>query len=108
MMQKGQIKQVLETLGLDVGTANRKLTHAEGKPLAKHVHGEPASGDFNNTSVVGMLLYLAGHTHPDITCTVSCAARYMFYPKLVHEYALKQISRYLKSISHKGLIIEPS
>ncbi len=56
MSQKGLIKQVLETLGLDVGTLNGKFTPAKGKPLAKHVHGEPTSGDFNYRSVVGMLL----------------------------------------------------
>ncbi len=53
---------MLETLGQNVGTPNGKFTLAEGKPLAKHVHGEPASGDFNYSSVVGMLLYLARHT----------------------------------------------
>ncbi len=47
MTQKGLIKKVLGTLGLNVGTANGKFTPDKGKPLAKHVHGEPASGTFN-------------------------------------------------------------
>ncbi len=47
MMKEGLIKQVLKTLGLDVRTANGKLTPHKGKTLTKHVHGEPASGDFN-------------------------------------------------------------
>ncbi len=47
MTQKGLMKKVLETLGLDVGTENGKLTPAKGNPLAKHTHGEPASGNFN-------------------------------------------------------------
>ncbi|KAL7462916.1 hypothetical protein ACHAXS_003296 [Conticribra weissflogii] len=38
--------------------------------------------------MVGMLLYLAGHMHPDINYAVNCAARYIFCPKLVHEHAL--------------------
>ncbi len=50
---------MLETLGLDVGSGNRKFTPAIGKTLAKLVHGEPASGDFDYSSVVGMLLYPA-------------------------------------------------
>ncbi len=62
MMHKGLIKQVLETLGLDIGTSNGKFTPAKRKPLAKHVCREPTSGDFNYSSVVGMFLYLAGHT----------------------------------------------
>ncbi len=67
MMQQGLIKQVFKTLGLNVGTSNGKFTPVEGKSLAKHAHEEPASGNLNYSSVVGMLLYLAGHTHPDIT-----------------------------------------
>ncbi len=50
MKQKGLIKRVLQILGLDVGTANGMLTPAKVKPLAKHVHGEPASS--NSTTVV--------------------------------------------------------
>ncbi len=86
-MQKGQIKYVIETLGLDIETANGKFTNAKGKPLAKNVHGEPVSGDFNYISMVGMLLYLAGYTHPDITYAVNCPTRYMFCPKFVHKHA---------------------
>ncbi len=68
----------------------------------------PASGGFNYSSVVGMLLYLAGHTCPDITHAVNCAAKYMFCPKLVHEQALKQIGCFLKATADKGLIMKPS
>ncbi len=73
MSQEGLIKQVLETLGLDDKTANGKFTPAKGKPLVKHVLGEPAFGYYNYSSVAGMLLY-AGHTFPNITYTVNCAA----------------------------------
>ncbi len=102
MTQKSLIKQVLETLGLSVGTANGEFTPAKGEPLAKHVHREPASGDFNYSSVVAMLLYLAGHMHPDITYAVNCAARYMFCPKFMIEQALNQIGCYLKATADKG------
>ncbi len=37
-MQKGLIKPILETLGLNVETSSEKFTPAEGEPLAKHVH----------------------------------------------------------------------
>jgi len=43
-----------------------------------------------------MLLYLSGHTHPDITFAVNCCACYMFCPKHSHELALKRIGCYLK------------
>ncbi len=57
LMQKDLIKQVLENIGLDVGAANGKFTSPKGKPLAKNVQGEPASGDFNYSSVVGLQMY---------------------------------------------------
>ncbi len=108
MTQRGLIKRVLETLGLDVGTLNGKFTPAKGKPLVKHVHGEPASGNFNYSSVIGMLLYLADHSGPDITYAVNCATRYMFCPKLVHKHALKGIGCYHKATFDKELIMTPS
>ncbi len=106
-MQKGLKKQVLETLGLYAGIANGKFSPSKGKPLAKHLHGEHASGNFNYISVGGMLLYLAGHTCPDITYAVNCDARYIFFPELVHKQALKQICLHLKATADKGLIMKP-
>ncbi|KAL7448319.1 hypothetical protein ACHAXS_000145, partial [Conticribra weissflogii] len=108
MMQKRLIKQMLETFVLNIGTANGKITPAKGKPLAKHTHGEPGSGNFNYISVVGVFFYLAGHTCPDITYAFICAARYMFCPKIVHKDALKRIGHYLKATSDTGLIMKPS
>ena len=107
MKQTGLIDRVLDALGLDVGTVNGKATPAENAPLTKDEDGDPASGDFNYASVVGMLLYLAGHSRPDITYAVNCAARYMFCPRRSHEEALKRIGRYLKATRHRGLVVNP-
>ncbi len=54
---------------------------AKGKLPANHAHGEPASGDFNYSSVVGILLYLAGHTCRAITYDVNYPARYICFAK---------------------------
>jgi hypothetical protein len=81
MKQTGLIDRVIETLGLDVGTVNGKATPAERAPLVKDEDGPIASGDFSYSSVVGMLLYLSGHSRPDIAYAVNCAARYMCCPK---------------------------
>ncbi len=62
------------------------------------VWGYPAAKGFSYSSVVGVLLYLSGHTRPDITYAINCCARYMFYPKHSHELALKRIGRYLSRI----------
>ena len=67
-----------DALGLNVGLVNGKATPAEHAPLTKNEGGPPASGSFNYASTVGMLLYLSGHSRPDITYSVNCAARYMF------------------------------
>ncbi len=62
MKQTGLIKRVVEALGLDDGYTKRKHTLAESKPLVKDADREGVHGGFSYSSVVGMLLYLSGHT----------------------------------------------
>ncbi|KAL7476808.1 hypothetical protein ACHAW6_002645 [Cyclotella cf. meneghiniana] len=59
-------------------------------------------------SVVGMMLYLAGHMRPDIAYAMNCCACYMFAPHLAHKVALKRIGRYLKAARDKDPIFNPS
>ena len=108
MTQCGLIDRVLEALGLDSGQEHGKWTPTELKPLVRDEDGEAPTGSFSYPSVVGMLLYLSGHSRPDIAYAVNCAARYMFAPKASHEKALKRIGRYLKATRDKGLILTPS
>ena len=107
MKQTGLIDRVIETLGLDTKLSKNKYTPAEHKPLVRDEDGEPFSGDFSYASAVGMLLYLSGHTRPDIAYAVNCCARYMFAPRNIHEIAIKRIGRYLKATRDKGLILNP-
>ncbi len=74
----------------------------------KDADDEPVLGDFSYSSVVGMLLFLAGHTRFDIAYAVNCCARYMFCPKQSHELALKRIGQYLKATRDCGLVLNPS
>ncbi len=108
MKQEGLTLCIIEAIGLDVGTVTPKWTPAEAALLVKDAEGALATGAFSYSSVVAMLLYLSGHTPPDIAYTVNCAAWYMFCPKKSHEKALKQIGRYLKATCNRGLIINPS
>ncbi|KAL7455816.1 hypothetical protein ACHAXS_000366, partial [Conticribra weissflogii] len=71
------------------------------------MHGEHASSDFNYSSVVGMLLHLAGHTCHYIFNASTCAARYLICPMLLYEHALKQIGHYVKATADDGLIMKP-
>ena len=75
--------------------------------MTKDEDGEPAQEYFSYTSVVGMLLYLSGHTWPDLSYSVSQVAWFMFAPKRSHELALKRIGRYLVGTYNKGLILNP-
>ncbi len=81
MKQTILIKKVIEVLGLDDGYAKGKPTPEESKPLVKDADREGAHGGFSYSSIVGMLLYLSGHTQPDISYAVNCCPRYMFCPK---------------------------
>ena len=87
---------------------NAKGTPAECKLLVKDENGKPQQDTFNYASVVGMLLYLSGHTRPDLVYSVSQVARFMFNPKHSHGIAIKQIARYLIGTKDKGMIIKPT
>jgi hypothetical protein len=91
MKQMGLIQSVIVAPGLNRGYAKCKHTLAESKPSVKDAGGVLASGGFSYSSVVGMLLYLLGHIHPNIAYAVNCCARYMFFPRHFHELALEGI-----------------
>ena len=55
-----------------------------------------------------MMLYLQGHSRPEILFAVLQCACYTFNPRLSHEVALKRIGRYLKGTRTRGLILSPS
>jgi histone deacetylase 1/2 len=107
LLQKGLAKRIVEALGLCSQNATAISTPAEASPLPKDADGEPASGTFNYAAVVGMLLYLSGHSRPDIAFAVHQCARYTFKPTRRHELALIRIGRYLKGTLDKGLVMKP-
>ena len=108
LTQIGLTKRIISALGLDNKYSTPCSTPAEISPLPKDEGGDPASGMINYASVVGMMLYLCGHSRPDISFAVHQCARYTYAPTRRHEAALIRIGRYLLGTLDKGLILNPS
>eukprot|EP00957_Ditylum_brightwellii_P032092 2433672-Ditylum_brightwellii.AAC.1 len=64
VLQSGLIDKIEETLGQQ--DAKSAFTPAEMQCLGKDADGEETNGHFNYCSVVGMMLYLANNSRPDI------------------------------------------
>jgi hypothetical protein len=94
LTQTGLINRVITALGLHSSNSTKKDTPAEPTaPLRKDANGEPANPTIHYASVIGMLLYLAGHSRPDIAFAVHQCARYTFKPTNKHVAALKRIGQ---------------
>ena len=106
LTQTGLIDRIIEAMHLE--DSSPKNTPAEYATLPKDEHGEDCNSDFNYASIVGMLLYLLGHSRPELAFSVSQCARYTFHPKMSHEIALKRIGRYLQGTRTKGMIMKPT
>ena len=106
LTQTGLIDRIISVLGLE--GANTKATPANLGALGKDEDGPGCNATFSYPSVVGMLMYLTGHSRPDIGFAVHQCARYTHCPRHSHEEALKRIGRYLLGTRTRGLIIRPS
>ena len=84
-----------------------KYTPADKDPLCKDEDGDPCCDNWNYRSIVGMMLYLAGITRPNIAYAVHQCARFSHSLKQSHEIGVKHIARYLKGTQTKGIILTP-
>ena len=93
LRQSGLIDQILKATGME--NSNKVKTHATMVGLGANVSGrEQRNEEWSYASVVGMLLYLAGNTRPDIAFAVNQAARFSHILMQCHEDAMKRIVRY--------------
>jgi hypothetical protein len=77
-------------------------------PLGSDLNGETFKEDWEYASVVGMLMFLANNTRPDISFATHQVARFTHNPKSSHGTAVKRIVRYLKGTPQQGIIMSPT
>ena len=105
LTQRGLINRIIEALGVEdlpsVSTPADRILH-------KDENGDPATGDFNYASVIGMAWYLYGHSRSELGFALSQASRFTHSPRRSHELALIRIGQYLKGTRDKGMILRPT
>ena len=98
LTQEGLITRVLNTTGLL--HSHSATTPANKEALGSDSNGPPAQEHWDYCSVVGMLMYLASNSRPDIAFAVHQCARFSHCPKASHEVAVKKICRYQIGRAH--------
>ena len=106
MTQPGLIKKILATTRLEECNPNRAPSAQAG--LGADPNDPPGKEPWSYSSVVGMLLYLATNTRPDIAFAVSQVVRFNSVPKQSHAAVVKMIVRYMKGTTAKGTIFKPT
>ena len=106
LTQPGLIRKVLKATDLE--DCNSTTTPATTVPLGLDKDGEVFDEKWDYASVVGMLMYLANNSRPDIAFAVHQCARFTHSPKKSHAGGIKRIVRYLKGTSDKGMYLQPS
>ena len=106
LTQTGLIKKVLATAGMENSKATVK-TPASTTPLGLDTDRETFNESWEYPVVIGMLLYLAQNSRPDIAYAVHQCARFTHAPRQSHSIAVKRILRYLNSTKDKGMYLTP-
>jgi hypothetical protein len=105
LRQDGLVDRVLAVLQLS--EANSVGTPAEAVTLGSNLDDDPFNEAWNYRSAVGMLMYLASNSFPEIAFAVHQCARFGHNPKQSHGKAVIRIGRYLRGLKGNGLIIKP-
>ena len=105
LKQVGLIDKILKATGME--DCNPTWTPATTTPLGQCKGSTKAKETWSYPSIVGMLLYLAMNSRPDIAYSVSQVCRFTHDPREPHVKAVKMIVRYLKATKDRGLILKP-
>ena len=103
--QTGLIRKVLEATGMEDCNGLPTPTKVEA-PLGTDVNGYEDKRDWPNSyaSVIGMMLYLASNTRPDISFAVHQCARFTHNTKSSHKTFVKRLFRYLQGTKENSLV----
>ena len=105
LTQIGLVDKILAATGMQ--DCNPTWTPAATTPLGQCKSSTKSTAPWNYASIVGMLLYLAMNSRPDIAYSVAQVCRFTHDPREPHVKAVKQIVRYLKATRDRGLILKP-
>ena len=105
LTQTGLIDKVLNATKMS--RCNGCDTPATADPLHADINGAPFKEDWKYDAVIGMLMYLAGNTRPDIAYAVHQAARFTHGTRNSHAPGVKRFLRYLQKTRTEGLWIRP-
>lgn len=101
LTQVGLIEKILRSMNME--DCNGCDTPATTDPLHADLHGQGFKEDWKYDSVIGMMMYLANNTRPDIAYAVHQAARFTHQPRHSHAVGVKRIARYLQRTRNEGM-----
>ena len=107
--QTGLIRKVLEATGMEHYNVLPIPTEVEAY-LGTDTNCFDVKRYWPNSyaSVIGMMLYLASNTRPDISYAVHQCARFTHNTKVSHDTDVKRICWYLQGTKDNGLMFNPS
>lgn len=106
LTQPSLIQQVIDYVGMK--DCNLATTPATSQPLGSDVQGERFNESWSYASAVGMLMYLANNTRPDIAYSTHQCARFTHAARKSHGLAVKRVIRYFQGTKDKGMFLLPS
>jgi len=104
LTQPGLIQKILKATGMEHCNPRKTPTNTS-RPLGTDKDGKPPRERWSYASVVGMMMYLASNSRPEIAFAVHQAARFTHCTRASHKDAVLWICTYLKGTQEDGLLL---
>lgn len=105
LTQRKYVLTILEKMRM--GDTKPRATPMECNAKISKEGGDWMEQQHVYAETVGMLMYLATCTRPDLAYSVGVLARFMARPRVEHWRRLKAVVQYLKGTAHLGLLYGP-